>query len=217
MNKTMKDLVIIGAGDFGREMANIVERINDSKRGKEWKLLGFVDDNEEIQQTLVDGYPVIGPIDYLNHVDEEVYTICALGVAKTRKKVLEKIDNPIIKFATLIDPDARVYRDATVGEGSIICGGSILSINTHVANHVIVNLNCTLGHDAVVEKYSVVNPGVNISGKVTVKECSDLGTGAKVIQGLDIGPNVVIGAGAVVVKGVLEEGTYVGVPASRIF
>lgn len=208
-----KDLVIIGAGDFGREMANIVERINESRSNKEWNLIGFVDDNEKIQSMKIDGIPVVGKIDCLNKTRKELYAICAVGVASTRKKVIEKIHNPNIKYATLIDPDARVYRDATVGEGSIICGGTIMSINTHVGDHVIVNLNCTLGHDAIVEQYSVINPGVNISGKVTVKECTDLGTGAKVIQGLRIGPKVTVGAGAVVIRDIVEEGTYVGVPA----
>ena len=50
----MKDLVIIGAGDFGREIANVVERINCVK--SEWNLLGFIDDNIEIQGKKIDGY-----------------------------------------------------------------------------------------------------------------------------------------------------------------
>jgi len=209
----MRKLIILCAGDFGREIANVVERINDAADEPQWELLGFVDDNMSLQGKLVDGYPVLETIDDLNGCTEERYVICSAGVAKTRKKILERITNQKIKFATLIDPDARVYRDANVGEGSIICGGSILAIGVQVKKHVIVNLNCSLGHDSIYEDYCVVNPGVNVSGNVHVKECCDLGTGAKVIQGLSIGPNTVIGAGAAVIRDIPADCLAVGVPA----
>lgn len=212
----MKDLVIIGAGDFGREMANVVHRINDNQNEPEWNLVGFVDDNETIQGTLIDGISVIGTTEWLNNSADDIYAICSLGVSKTRKKVIEKISNSKIKWATLIDPDARVYADAEVGEGSIICGGSILAINTKVHGHVVVNLNCTLGHDDVIKDYCVVNPGVNVSGKVVAEECVDLGTGAKVLQGLHIGEGATVGAGGVVIKDVPEHVTAVGVPVKVV-
>lgn len=42
----MKDLYIIGAGGFGREVAWLAERINQSD--PVWNLKGFIDDNEKI-------------------------------------------------------------------------------------------------------------------------------------------------------------------------
>lgn len=210
----MKDLVIIGAGDFGREIANVVERINYIEN--EWNLLGFIDDNADLQGKMIDGYKVIGDSDWLNTRQNEIYAICSLGVAGIRKKVISKFTNSNLKWATLIDTDARLYKDSEVGEGSIICGGSILAINTKVQNHVIVNLNCTLGHDDIISDFCVVNPGVNVSGKVLVNECVDLGTGVKVIQGLTVGKNTTIGAGAVVIKDIPENCTAVGAPAKPI-
>ena len=212
----MKDLIIIGAGDFGREIADVVERINCTRTEPEWSLLGYVDDNDTIQNTIIDGYPVLGTIEYLNKYPIDVFAICSLGVSQTRRKVVGKINNPHVKFATLIDPNARLYRGAEVGEGSIICGGCILAINTKVGDHVIVNLNCSLGHDDIVKEYCVINPGVNVSGKVVVGPCSDLGTGAKVIQGIKVGPDVTVGAGGVIVRDITEPGTYVGVPVKKI-
>ncbi len=212
----MKNLIILGTGDFGREMAHMVERINDRSAEKKWNLLGFSTNDEEIKGSVVDGYDVICTDDELKRCTDEIYVICSLGVSKARKRVVEKISNPNIKFATLIDPDVKLFRDAEVGEGSVICAGSIFAINTHVGKHVIVNLNSTLGHDVVVEDYCVINPGVNISGKVTVHECSDLGTGSKVIQGLSIGPNTTVGAGAAVVRDIPPNCVAVGVPAKPI-
>ena len=53
----MKDLIIIGASGFGREVAWLVERINSKK--KTWNLLGYIDDSEEMQNKTINSYPVI--------------------------------------------------------------------------------------------------------------------------------------------------------------
>lgn len=210
----MKDLVIIGAGDFGREIVNIVFRINQQQ--PTWHILGFVDDAPTKQNTLIDGFPVLGNSQWLQEYSQEVYAICSLGRSQSRKQAIERFSSPLIHWATLIDPAAQLYHDACVGNGSVICGGSILAINVHVGNHVLVNLNCTLGHDDVVNDYCVINPGVNVSGNVLINECVDLGTGSKIIQGHSIFQNTIIGAGAVVIQDITVPGTYVGVPTKKV-
>lgn len=210
----LKDLIIVCAGDFGREIVNIVSRINLVL--PTWNLLGFVDDTPDKINAFIDGIPVLGDIQWLETYPKNVYAVCSLGQSKSRRAVVSKFKSPFIHWATLIDPDAKLYNNATVGDGSIICGGSILAINTHVGNHVLVNLNCTLGHDDVVSDYCVINPGVNVSGNVMLGKCVDLGTGSKIIQRHIICENTVIGAGAVVVKDIVASGTYVGVPAQKI-
>lgn len=58
-------------------------------------------------------------------------------------------------------------------------------------------------------------PSVNISGNCTIGECVELGTGMQIIQGKSIVGDSIVGAGAVVVRNIVEAGTYVGVPARR--
>ena len=50
----MKDLIIIGASGFGREVAWLVERIN--RRSPQWNLIGFLDDDESVQDSEINGY-----------------------------------------------------------------------------------------------------------------------------------------------------------------
>ena len=169
-----------------------------------------------MQNSIIDGIPVIGDMNFLNNYEDEAFVVCSLGVASKRELVIEKIKNPNIHFATLVDPDANVYKDSTIGEGSIICGGSILAINTQIGKHVIVNLDCTLGHDAIIGDYCVINPGTNVSGKVKLSERSNLGTGTKVIQGLSIGSNTTVGAGAVIITDIPSNCVAVGVPAKPV-
>lgn len=211
----MKKLVIIGAGDFGREVTSLVERINEESQ--EWDLIGFVDDNPQIQNSLIEGYPVLGNTSWLKDYPKELYAVCSLGESQTRKKVIQKIRScNRIRFATLIDPAAILMRGVTVEEGSIICAGTVLAINTIVGNHSIINLNCTIGHDTMTGDFFTAHPGTNISGKVIIDESGYFGTGCKVIQGVHITGDCVFGAGAVILRNIEIPGTYVGVPARKV-
>ena len=71
----MKDLYIIGAGGFGREVAWIVERINSIK--PTWNLKGFIDDNETLWGSKEGEYHVFGGCEYLSTL-EDVYAVCAM-------------------------------------------------------------------------------------------------------------------------------------------
>lgn len=209
----MKDLYIIGAGGFGREVAWIVERINSIK--PTWNLKGFIDDNETLWGSKEGEYHVFGGCEYLSAL-EDVYAVCAVGSSNVRKKIIEKLKDTSVKFATLVDPSVLYSNSVKIGEGDIVCAGTIITVNVNIGDHVIVNLDCTIGHDAVIDDFVTIYPSVNVSGNVLIGECSELGTGTQIIQGKKVISNTIIGAGAIVVKDCIESGTYVGSPAKKI-
>ena len=209
----MKDLYIIGAGGFGREVAWIVERINSIK--PTWNLKGFIDDNETLWGSKEGEYDVFGGCEYLSTL-EDVYAVCAVGSSNVRKKIIEKLKDTSVKFATLVDPSVLYSNSVKIGEGAIVCAGTIITVNVNIGDHVIVNLDCTIGHDAVIDDFVTIYPSVNVSGNVLIGECSELGTGTQIIQGKKVISNTIIGAGAIVVKDCIESGTYVGSPAKKI-
>lgn len=211
----MKPLYIIGAGGFGREVAWLVERINAVE--PTWSLKGFIDDNPEVIGTIVGGYPVVGGVDAFGTFDAEVWAVCAIGSAKVRRTVIEKVSAfHNVKYASLIDPSVLMSERVEVGEGGIICAGNIITVDIKLGKHCIVNLDCTIGHDAVIGNYVTVYPSVNISGITTIGDCAELGTGMQIIQGKAIGDEAIIGAGAVVVKDIPARCVAVGSPAKPI-
>ena len=215
MMKELKDLYIIGAGGFGREVAWLVERLNEKE--PTWNLKGFVDDDVSMHGTIQGGYPVVDRCDYLRKVTEETWCVCAIANVKNRKKIINRIsDNIKIHFATLIDPQVVCSSRVEIGEGTIICAGTVVSVDVVIGKHVIVDWNCTIGHDDIIGNYVTLYPNVNISGCVSVGECTELGTGIQIIQGKKICENVIVGAGSVVVKDIAKEGTYVGVPVGKV-
>ncbi len=211
----MKKLLIIGASGFGREVAWLVERIN--KKVSEWNLLGFLDDNEEIQGKTINGYKVLGKCESVTKY-QDAYIVCAVGASRIREKIIDKIKGltPNIQFATLIDPSVEKSDLVTIGEGSIICAHTILTVNIEIGQHVIINLDCTVGHDAVLNDFVTLYPSVNISGITNIGKASELGTGTQIIQGKRVGDYSIVGAGAVIVKDIPEKCTAVGSPAKPI-
>ncbi len=211
----LNELIIIGASGFGREVAWLVERIN--KVTPTWSLLGFIDDNEELQGKIVNGYPVLGQTKDVGKF-MQAHFVCAVGSSRTREKIIHNIlqQMPSIKFATLIDPSVLVSDHVAIGEGTIICAHSILTVNITIGCHVIINLDCTVGHDAILHDFVTLYPSVNVSGITEIGRCSELGTGTQMIQCKTVGDYSIVGAGAVIVKSIPSNCTAVGSPAKPI-
>ena len=211
----MNDLIIIGASGFGREVAWAVERIN--KVNPTWNLLGFIDDSEDIQGTVINGYTVLGKTFDVKRYSN-AYFVCAVGSSKIREQIINRVIeiNPDIKFGTVIDPSVEMSSLVNVGEGTIICAHSILTVNIDIGSHVIINLDCTVGHDAVLHDFVTLYPSVNVSGITDIGHAVELGTGMQIIQGKKVGDYSIVGAGAVVVKDIPAKCTAVGSPAKPI-
>jgi sugar O-acyltransferase (sialic acid O-acetyltransferase NeuD family) len=205
-------IAIFGAGGFGLEVAMLIEQINE-KRHK-WELVGFFDDGED-EGKIINGYPVLGGIEKLNQWDSELSLVLALGIPSTKKSICERIKNKNVLYPVLIHPSviAGSKRYVTIGEGSIICAGTIITTNISIGRHVILNLACTVGHETEIGDFSSFMPTCNISGEVKVGEATFWGTGAKAINRKTIGNNVIIGAGAVVTTDIPDDVTAAGVPA----
>jgi sugar O-acyltransferase (sialic acid O-acetyltransferase NeuD family) len=130
---------------------------------------------------------------------------------------LSKITKQNLFYPVLIHPSCYIGTDQVIiGEGSIVCAGTIITVNIDIGKHVILNLACTVGHDTIIEDYCSFMPSVNISGEVKIGNGVYCGTGAKIINQLEIGENSIIGAGAVVSKTLPANCTAVGIPAKPI-
>ena len=211
----MKEIAIFGAGGFGMEVAQLIGQIN--AREPQWKLLGYFDDGEPAGK-VVGGYPVLGGLETLNAWDRGLDLVLALGIPRTKMAVHGKIRNPRVSYPTLIHPAAIVggAGHVTIGEGSIVCAGNIITTAISIGRHVILNLACTVGHETMIGDYSSFMPTCNISGEVRIGKGVFFGTGSKIINQKSVGDGATIGAGAVVISDIPEGATAVGVPAKVV-
>lgn len=204
----MKDIVILGANGFAKDVLWLLEELNEEHR--EWNILGFIDavPGEEP----VPGYGILGNDDWLLQYPHPVNVACGLGSPSLRKNVIKKYQGYQISFPNLISGRATVSKHIRIGEGCIICPGVLIAPNVILGNFVSLNLGCTLGHDAELEHFIMVNPGAHISGNVLVGAGSEIGTGACIIQGKRLGPETVVGAGTVIIRDIPGHCTVVGNP-----
>lgn len=211
----MKDIAIFGVGGFGREVLALIKDIN--KVEPTWNIVGFFDDGYE-KGLIINGYPTLGTSADLNKWETPISVAISIGNPVIKKKILDKITNPLVDYPTLIHPTVWIGDSEFVemGKGCIICAGNLITTNIKIGDFVILNLGCTVGHDTIIKKYSAFMPSVNISGEVIIDEGVYVGTGAKIINQLEIGDYTVVGAGAVVSKTLPSHCTAVGVPAKPI-
>ena len=215
--KTNK-ILIFGAGGFAREVAWLINRCNDTN--KQYEILGFIDDTGEQTGKKINDINVFG-LDEASMNFPDTHIVVAIGNPKDRESVVKKSENKGFKFESILHPKAEMSKWIGIGLGTVICAGNILTTNIEIGKHVLINLNCTIGHDVIIGDYTTLAPGVHISGWVNTGKRVYIGTGAVIINGNKNNPiiiedDVIIGAGACVTRSLRSKQTYVGVPAKSL-
>ncbi len=206
----IRPVVVYGTGGLGRET---VEVLKSSLHHKQ-KIMGFLDDNEDIHDSIINGYPVLGGHDWLK--DQDVLVVCGIGNNYVRKRLMTRLAEENTLFVNAIHKNATIGDSVTLGKGNVITSNCTLTCNIEIGNHVFINLHSTIGHDVIIEDFVNLCPGVHISGNVHLKEGSHIYTGAVIHPGVTVGRFAEIGAGAVVRTDIPDYGVAVGVPAKVI-
>jgi sugar O-acyltransferase (sialic acid O-acetyltransferase NeuD family) len=207
-----KAVAIYGAGGFGREVAWLAEEALPRMR-----VSAFIDDAASEETPAVNGIPVRS-LESFTRQNPGTAFVVAVGDSATRTRMAMRAEQAGLVPATLLHARTAMSRFVEIGAGTVICAGTILTVNIHLGRHVHINLGCTVGHDVLIEDFVTLAPGVNVSGCVRIERGAYLGSGAIVINGtpsapLVIGAGALVGAGAVVTRDVPPGATVVGVPA----
>ena len=210
----IKQIAIYGSGGFGREVAWLAENCPD------YEVACFIDDDPLKNNQVINDIPVVSFENACRDLSKNSGIVSAIGSPKIRCSVMEKVHKAGFETASLIHPRTELSRWVDMGEGVVICAGCILTTNIKIGNHVQINLDCTIGHDVIMDDYSTLAPGVHLSGYVSLGKRVYVGTGAVFLNGtkenpLFIGDDVVIGAGACVTKSVTS-GTWGGCPQEKL-
>jgi len=211
----MKPLVIVGAGDFGREVAWLVDEINRTGQ-EQWNLLGFLDDNTDAMAGYSDYPPVLGPPEAYGNLDRP-HAVCAVADGGIRQTVVERLSACGALWATLIHPTAGIGLGTRVGEGSIVCRQAMVTVDATIGRHVQLNVNSAVGHDAQLGDFCTLAGFVDICGRVVLGEGVYVATQASVLPKTVVGAWAQISAGSTARRRVRPGMTVVGVPGKEFF
>ena len=202
-----KQICIFGAGGFAREVFCLIADLE-----REGEVAGFLEADHAWRAHELLGIPVLpeSVFDPAKHT-----AVLAVGDPGLRERIARGLPRDT-EFETLIHPSVVASRWIEIGEGAVICAGTVLTCDIRLGRHVHLNLRTTVGHDVVTGDFVTVSPGSNISGKVTLGHRVFLGSGACIRQEITLGDDIVIGMGGVVVTDLHEAGTYVGNPVRKI-
>ncbi len=211
-------IVIVGAGGFAREVRWLLRDIDRSGTDG-YAFAGYVVSDLSKLGEHDSRDDVLGDLGWL-HEHRDAFDGLAIGVGSPAARLhIPRVLDAFCEadWPALVHPSVHADRESCTFEaGSIVCAGSIATVNVTVGPYALVNLSCTLGHEASIGRGSVLNPTVNISGGVRLGEGVLVGTGAQVLQYVEIGDGATVGAGAVVTKAVHGDATVVGIPAKPL-
>ncbi len=206
----MKELLIIGASGFGRDIYDMAQ--NSVGYGEDFMVKGFLDFNIHA----LDDYPlypkVISSEDDYEIQHNDVF-VCALGSVEQKKKVYEKMTQRGAEFYNLIDKTARISPSAILGKGCIIQSDVGIGSYVHIGNDVLIQKGAVIGHDAQVGNHCRIDCMAMFVGGVVVKDEVTIHTAAVLNHKVVVENGATVGACSFVIRKVKENTTVFGIPA----
>lgn len=207
----MKELIVVGAGGFGRELLHWIKAIN--REHKKWIIKGFIDDNLGALDGYECDYQVIGRIDSWQPGPAEVFA-CAIAHPQTKEQVVTELKARGAFFENIIHPQASTGEFNKIGEGLVMYPKANLTVNVTIGN--FVTLLSSAGHDVTIGDYSTISSFCGLNGKVQIGKRVFLGSHVAIVPGRKIGDDAFIAAGSVVVSNVKPNKKVMGNPAKTM-
>ena len=189
----MKDLVIVGAGGLGLEVAWTVERINAASGEPVWRIAGFADDAPGKASGTFGGLPLLGACEKAVREWPGAAFFVAIGDNATRERIVRTLGDS--EFPALVDPSADVAPSARISRGAFVAPRAVVSVEAEVGAFAIVNARSGVGHGSVLGDFSQVSPGASLSGETRLGARALVGTNACTVPRVKVGDDATLAAG----------------------
>ena len=209
----MKQLVIIGARGFGREIYNSAcESIGYES---EFIIKGFLDDKKDALDGK-NGYPsILSSVEDYQICEDDVF-VCALGDVKYKEKYSKMILDKGGVFFTLIHESAYLSKNVKIGKGCLVLAGARIHCDVTIGDFVTLQPYSIIGHDVMVGDWCHINAYADCGGASKIGNRVTLHTMCFVLPKSIVEDGSTVGAGSVAMVRVRAGQTVFGVPAKPI-
>lgn len=209
------DLVIYGAGGFGKEIACLIHHQMPKSFRETYRFIGFIDDGKQVDTPIKYGN-VLGGVSFINEFIGELAVVFSIAQPQILKGALDKITKTDVIYPNVISPGVEFYDAISfkMGKGNVIVNGCRISCDVTMGDFNLFNGFVAIGHDVVIGDRNVFSPSSRISGDVRIGNGNFFGLNSAVLQGLSIGDEIRLGAGSILMKNARSPKTlYFGNPA----
>lgn len=209
----MKNLIIIGARGFGREVFALAQQCEGFN--KNFIIKGFLDDRANALDNFKDYAPILSSVeDYI--VRENDVFICALGDVKWKDRYTSMILKQKGEFMNLIHPTVTISKNVSLGKGVIIFGHSYIGNDTTIGDLVTIQGAVQIGHDVKIGPLSHFNAFSFIGGYCVIEDQVTLNVKASILPKVTVGFAASVGAHSLVLKNVSAFTSVFGSPAKKM-
>ncbi len=208
-----QNLILIGAGQFGREVYTWATQA--MAHGAPWRIKGFLDSCPHA----LDGYDydatVIGDAEHYTIEENDVF-VGAIGDPKKKVKCYSPIIGRGGRFVNLIHPLANIGKNVRLGSGIVMAPFSSITCDVQVGNHVTFGAFSNAGHDTRIGDWCQISSHCGINGCATLDDGVFLGSHVCLVPRTKMGAWAYAGAGSVVLRDVPPGVKVFGNPAVSV-
>lgn len=205
----MEKILIYGAGGAAKDIIRLVENTN------QFEIVGIIVDMP-CDFTSLMGYKILGDYKAVEKFPN-IGVVIANGTPAHKKIMVGNLsDYNHLSYPNIIHPSVNLHHSNILHHGIVIEEGVVITTNVELKHFVSVNINSTISHDCVIERFTTISPQSAIAGNVRISEECFIGINSTIIEKLTVGKKSIVAAGAVVINNVPSNVLIGGVPAKVI-
>jgi acetyltransferase-like isoleucine patch superfamily enzyme len=198
--KDTERILLIGGRNAAKQVIDILRDYEHREA------VAILDDDSSLWGKDIWGVPIIGATDRLVTLyEKKTFDKVVISVStsvETRSNFRKICRENNIALANVIDKTCKISNGVEMGYGNVICAFCHFGVETRIGDNNFISAYNSYDHHNVLKSDISTGPGCMASARVTLGDRVRMGTGIFVQPGIDIGDNVLIASGSVIIESV---------------
>jgi len=208
----MEPIILIGGG------GHCISCIDVLRSTDNYEIVGILDTPDKVGSKLSD-ISVIGTDEDIPMLAKQYKNfLISVGQIKS-SEIRERIYN-IVKscggsLPVITSPRSYVSKTAHLNEGTIVMHNALINAEAVIGKNCIINTGALIEHEASIGDFCHVSTNAVVNGQTKVGRRSFIGSNCVIANNISLPDNIIVAAGACVLRSPVKTGTYIGNPARK--